>query len=71
LIVNGEIDDIARTAIAQLGERAAAIMEDRVAAHRRDNELEGAAFWAQVAVAVRALQAEATGARVPEKSRVV
>jgi hypothetical protein len=61
-MVSREIEDIARTAIAQLGGRAAEIMEERMAAHRRDNELEGAAFWAQVAVAVRTLQSNGSDA---------
>lgn len=47
---------LARAAIAELGEKAADVMQQRADAHRQGDELERAEFWQQVADAVRALQ---------------
>ena len=54
-VVDPDILKIAHRAIAELGDRAADVMQERSDAHKRDDEPEGAIFWAQVAVAVREL----------------
>ena len=54
-----QIIDIANAMIAQYGDKAIAVMEERAEQNRHAGDRESAVMWAQVAKAVRALQADA------------